>query len=309
MAYALTITHQTLIMFILMLIGYICYHIGLIDSSGSKQLSNIVIYIANPALLIQAFSASLTASIWHNAGITAGIIIGIYVISIILIRIVLPKTDAINQFAIIFGNLGFVGIPLAQAVLGQEGVFYMSIFVGISNFVIWTYGLSLVSNKSEKLSLSSVLKLLLNPCIVALFVGIIIAGLHIKLPAIISATITDLSNINLPLVMIALGCYLAEGNVLQALKAKQLYTTVSWRLITIPLVLIVLLFPLPQSLQAMRMTLLLGSATPAAALMAIFSKKFGGNYLYSTAVVSISTIASLVTIPIVLSVAKYVWSI
>lgn len=304
MAYASTILYQTIIMFILMMIGFTCYRVGIIDNQGSKQISNLAIYVANPALLINAFSAKITGNLFVNVTYTVAMIFLVFAVSILVAGIAFRKRGRINQFAVIFANLGFIGLPLTKAVLGNQSVLYMSLFVGISNFVIWTYGLHLAAG--EKIHVSF-WKLMLNPCILALFVGILLIVTGIQLPGPVNSVISDLSDMNLPLVMIALGCYLAEGDVVGALRSRILYTICLWRLVVIPVLVIVLLWPMPASMQTVRMTVLLGSATPVAALMAIFSKQYGGNYGYSAAVVGISTVGSLVTIPAMIWLAGVVW--
>lgn len=304
MSYIPTIAFQTLIMFILMVIGYTCFRIGLLDAIGSKQLSNIAIYLANPALLVNAFTTKMPEGIGKRALIALALITLVYVLSIILVRVHFQKHHRLDQFAVIFANSGFIGIPLAQNVLGSEAVFYMSLFVGISNLLIWTYGRYLVAGSH---STTSIGKILLNPSILALFIGLFLMVSHYKFPSVVSTVIADLSAMNLPLVMIALGCYLAEGNVIAALKTTQLYITCLWRLIVIPMIFLFLFKWLPNDIQIVRLTLLLAISTPVAALMAIFSKEYGDNYLYSAAVVGISTLLSLITIPLMLSLAEIFW--
>lgn len=304
MSYVSIVSFQTMVMFLLMVIGYTCFRTGLVDTSGSKQISNVAIYVANPALLVNAFSTKMPAGIGAKALVSIGLIAVVYTVSILLVHLRFKPGQRLDQFAVIFANVGFVGLPLAKNVLGNESVFYMSLFVGISNFVIWTYGQYLVAGSSANTSL---VKILLNPSVLALFIGLFLMLTKVHFPSIINVVIADLSDMNLPLVMIALGCYLAEGDVLAALKSRQLYITCFWRLLVIPLVLLLLFKPLPNAMNMVRLTILLGSCTPVAALMAIFSKEYGGNYLYSTAVVGISTLASLVTIPVMLFLAQIFW--
>lgn len=304
MSYISIVFVQTSIMFLLMAIGYICFKIGLVDQSGSKQLSNVAIYVANPALLINAFSTSIDKSMYRNMFVMFILSILVYIISIIVTRVLGSKESNFSKFAMIFSNLGFIGLPLAKNVLGNESVVYMSLFVGVSNLLIWTYGLKLVAGQNKNVSL---MKVLLNPCILSIIVGLFLGMSDMKIPSVIQTTVDDLSQLNLPLVMLALGCYLAEGDVRAVLKNKSLYITCFMRLLLIPIILIPIFKILPSSLQIIRMTLLLGTATPVAALMAIFSKTYDGDYSYSSIVVGISTISSLITIPCIMSLAQIIW--
>lgn len=304
MSYVPIISFQTMVMFALMAIGYLCFRVGLINATGSRQISNLAIYVANPALLVNAFAGPMPWGLGQKALICVALIAGVYVLSLAVTACVFKRSQRLDRFAVIFANLGFIGIPLAQSVLGNEAVFYMSLFVGISNVLVWTYGVYLVAGANGNTSLW---KIVGNPSILALVVGLVLVVTHFKLPPLLDVVVVDLANMNLPLVMIALGCYLAEGDVGAALRNKQLYLTCFWRLIAMPLVIILLFKAIPQSLEMVKLTVLLGSATPAAALLAIFSKEYGGDYLYGTAVVGISTAVSMVTIPVMIAVAGMVW--
>nr|WP_281349230.1 AEC family transporter [Secundilactobacillus folii] len=150
-------------------------------------------------------------------------------------------------------------------------------------------------------------RLAVNPAILALIFGLIFAFTGIKLPGILSTTVSDLANMNLPLVMIAMGCYLAEGDIRGALKSKSLYQAIGARLIIGPLIALLLLWFVPNNLMMVKMVVLLGQATPVAALMAIFSNTFHKNALFSTTVVGLTTLCSLVTIPLFMGLAQWFW--
>ncbi|MBU7563797.1 AEC family transporter [Pediococcus ethanolidurans] len=299
-----TIFSQTAIMFLLMMVGYICYRVKILDRRGSKQISDLVIYVANPALLVNSFAGHFPTSQLHYAGYTLVLLGVIYIVTILGAYFMFPHHQELNQFAMVFANVGFIGIPLAKQVLGNASVFYMSLFVGVTNFIIWTYGLYLISQDKQNIAIK---KLIVNPAIIALFLGLFLALTHIQLSHIIGTTISDLSNMNLPLVMVALGCYLAEGDVKRALRSIDLYKATLSRLVIAPLLTLLILMFVPNQLLVLKMTLLLGQATPVGVLMAVFSKTYGKDYLYSTAVVGISTLFSLVTIPCMIWVAQLVW--
>lgn len=296
---------QTAIMFLIMLIGFLCFRVGLVDESGSQQISNIVIYISNPALLLNSFIGNLKASQLIDGLWCLIILVVMMLVTIALAKLIFRKPEQmLIRFALIFANLGFIGLPLSKAVLGAGSVFYMSIFVGVSNFSLWTYGIYMISGDKRTIQLK---RLVVNPAILALVFGLLFALTGVTLPPILGTTVSDLANMNLPLVMIAMGCYLAQGNIRSALKSKALYQAIGARLIIAPLIVLVILQFVPNHFMMVKNVILLGQATPVAALMAIFSHTFHRNALFSTTVVGLTTLCSLVTIPLFMGLAQWLW--
>ncbi|GAX05676.1 malate permease [Secundilactobacillus pentosiphilus] len=296
---------QTAIMFLIMLVGFLCFRVGLVDESGSQQISNIVIYISNPALLLNSFIGNLKASQMID-GLYALIILTVMMLATIAVaKLIFRKPEQmLIRFALIFANLGFIGLPLSKAVLGTGSIFYMSIFVGVSNFSLWTYGIYMVSGDRRTIQLK---RLAVNPAILALIFGLLFALTGVKLPSVLGTAVSDLADMNLPLVMIAMGCYLAQGDVRSALKSKALYQAVGARLIIAPLIVLAILQFIPNQFMMVKEVILLGQATPVAALMAIFSNTFHKNSLFSTTVVGLTTLCSLVTIPLFMGLAQWLW--
>lgn len=296
---------QTAIMFLIMLIGFLCFRVGLVDESGSQQISNVVIYISNPALLLNSFIGNLKSSQMIDGVYTLIILVIMMLVSIGVAKLIFRNPEQmLIRFALIFANLGFIGLPLSKAVLGDGSIFYMSIFVGVSNFALWTYGIYMISGDKRTIQLK---RLAVNPAILALIFGLLFALTGIKLPAILGTTVSDLANMNLPLVMIAMGCYLAEGDLRGALKSKDLYQAIVARLIIAPLIVLVILQFVPNRFMMVKEVILLGQATPVAALMAIFSNTFHKNSMFSTTVVGLTTLCSLVTIPLFMGLAQWLW--
>ncbi|WP_056987990.1 AEC family transporter [Secundilactobacillus paracollinoides] len=307
MAIVSVIFGQTMIMFLIMLIGFLCFRVGLIDENGSQQISNVVIYISNPALLLNSFIGKLKSSQLMDGLDILVLLVIMMLVTIVIAKLLFRKpSQMLVRFALIFANLGFIGLPLSKAVLGTGSVFYMSIFVGVSNFSLWTYGIYMISGDRRTIQLK---KLVVNPAILALVFGLIFAFTGVQLPHVLGTAVSDLANMNLPLVMIAMGCYLAEGDIRNALKSRDLYEAVGARLIIAPLIVMIMLKAVPNNLMLVKEVILLGQATPVAALMAIFSKTFKKNYLFSTTVVGLTTLCSLVTIPIFMGVAQWFWKL
>lgn len=293
----ITLMNQVLIMFAIMMIGFVLYKFRIVDTDSTKAISCIVLYIATPATIFTSFLASFRVERLVNGVWAIGLSAAVLVMSILFVNIVFLKSNGLTKFGIVFNNVGFLGIPLVRNVLGEESVFYMSLYVTMISFLVWTYGIYLVSGNKNEISISKVLR---NPTIIMIAVGLIVFCLSIPIPSVISMTATYLGNLNAPLAMMVLGCYLAESNLKDLFRRKQTYIICAGRLLVIPALTLLMLHFVPSSLDNVRTVILIGSATPVAGLMGIFCQKYGNDYAYGAGVVGLSTLLSLITMPIFL---------
>lgn len=288
---------QVVVMFLYMLIGVIIYKNKMVDDQSVGSISNIVLYVATPATIFSSFICDFDINILINGIYIIGISIIIFGISILLANTVYKKFDNITKFGIIFNNVGFLGIPLVNNVLGSQSVFYMTLVVVVVNFIVWSYGVFLVSNDKE---MCSIRKVLLNPTIIAMILGLAIFCFQITIPSVIQITAENIGNINGPLAMIVLGCYLAKSNIFEILSNKKTYIICSGRLLVIPIITLGMVYFLPNDLLMIKMVILIASSTPCAGILAMFAQKFGNDYSYCSGVVGLSTLISLLTMPIFL---------
>ena len=157
--YFFTVSEQVVILFILIGIGYLCGKFGFIEDISSKRMTDIVLYIVTPCVMINAYQIDFNPSILANLGITAICAISVHIISIILSGIIFRNGDAsknaVLKFGAIFSNCGFMSLPLQQAIIGQEGVLYGAAFIGIFNIVVWSYGVVCMSGNIKNLPIKS----------------------------------------------------------------------------------------------------------------------------------------------------------
>ena len=116
------LVQQVVVMFLLMVVGFMIYKIGMIDQKGVSQLTNVVLYVATPATIINSFFAEYDAQILYKGLWEAGLGIVMLVINLLLTFTVFRKMSDLGKFGIIVSNVGFLGIPLVQMVLGQQAV-------------------------------------------------------------------------------------------------------------------------------------------------------------------------------------------
>lgn len=184
--------------------------------------------------------------------------------------------------------------------LGDEYVFYLSMGVVALNIGVWTYGVWLISGDKNEMSLKN---MLFNPNIIAIGVGLVFFLLPLPVPSFGRDVFQTLGDINTGLVMVVLGSYLAQSDLKAMISNKEIYLVCLVRLILIPAIGICLLALFPFVPIEVRLTMLVVIGTPAAALTALLSEKYGKDYLFGIGVVTASTLLSLVIMPLQFMVA------
>ena len=301
-----TIGQQVLVLFILIAVGFACGKKGVITEHASKVMTDIVLYVVTPCVMVSAFQRDFSMETLGNIGIaalTAGVIIGA---SIVLCRLVFRSKDInrkkVLQFAVIFSNCGFMSLPLQKQLLGDDGWFFGSIFVAMFNIIVWTYGLVDMSGDKKQLSIK---KIALNPGIIGAVAAIILFVLPFQLPPIIAQPITHLSNLNTPVPMLIIGYYLSKANFRKAFTDGGAYLASLFRLIIIPFAAAFAMLALHLD-KTMVIAFTIASAAPTAATTTMFAAKFNRDVELSVSVVTLTTVLSLITMPLIVSI---IWSI
>lgn len=302
----LIIFKQIIIMFLLMMVGFILRRKNIIDSVGIKQMSDLMIYICNPAIMVNSFNIVFSYDKLKEIGITFVLSVIITIIGIITAAIFMRKEQSLEKFGIIFCNAGFIGIPLIQSVVGKEAIFYLTIYLVSFTLFVWTYGVLLISKGQTNMNFK---KIVSNPALISVVLGLILFVSPIKLPDVIYNSFDLLGACNTPLGMIILGAYLANSTMDQIVKNKVGYKVSFYRLVIAPLATIAFLSLIPTQYNDIRLTLLIASSTPVGVMLAIFSQMFSGDYEYGARIVSLSTILSLLSLPVILTIATLLWQI
>lgn len=298
----LILIKQILVMLAMMSIGVILYKIKQVDEKGIAQLSNIALYVATPCVVIQSLAIEFDPKLLTMGGIVMAFFTGILIVSVVIARFGCGSADRVGAFAVIFSNSGFVGIPLIQGLLGDEYVFYVTMTMVVGTIAFWTYGTYLMSGDKNEVSVK---KILTNPNLIAVVVGLILFFVPFKVPYVISKVLAGMANMNTGLGMIILGATLGASNVGLMITDKRLYKAIALRLLVVPLACIVLLMFMPASFEV-RMVLMIIAAAPAASATSMLALKYGADYSYGTGLAIGTTIASMVTMPAVLALAMQI---
>ena len=298
----LILIKQILVMLAMMSVGVVLYKIGQIDEKGVAQLSNLALYVATPCVVIQALAIEFDSERLLTGGWVMLFFLVIFAVSVVIARVLCGKADRVGQFAVVFSNSGFVGIPLIQGILGDEYVFYVTMTMVVGTITFWTYGVLLMSgNKNEV----SVKKILTNPNLIAVVVGMALFFAPVELPYVAAQVIGGMANMNTGLGMVILGATLGASNIGLMIADTRLYKAIALRLVVVPLVCIPILMLMPVPFEV-RMVMMIISAAPAASATSMLALKYGGDYSYGTGLAIGTTIVSMLSMPIVLALAMQI---
>ena len=295
---SLIVFHQVGVMALLIAIGLISVKKKLISTSIVKELSNILLYLVVPALLIRSYSKEIKKEELIGLGFAFLLSILFHIVAILISKIF--KNNMIEKLGMIYSNCGFMAFPILSVVLGDKGVFYGAAFVAIFNIMIWTSGLKMLTG-DKKLNLK---KSILNPGCVAAFLGIITYCLQINYPKIVSDTMDFLAALNTPLAMLCIGVLLSKIKWKAILKDINLLKVTFIKNIFIPIIFILLIvvMHLPSINETARqvcITIILCGACPAASSISIIPASLDMDGERGAEIVAITTLFSIITLPLV----------
>lgn len=300
------IFEQLLKMFFIMLLAFVCYKIKLVDQKGNKTVSDLLLLVVNPILIITVYQTGYKPELVRGlllafVAAAATHIIGI-VISTLLIR---PKAGAdycIERFNAMYSNCGFIGIPLIGSALGDTGIFYLSAYMVMFNLFSWTHGVVLME---KKFSMKNLREGLVSPMFIATLAAVLLFFLQLKIPSVLLDSMNYIADMNTPLAMMVAGFSVAQADIVKMCRNLRLYYTSAIKLIIFPICTIplLLLFNLPTDVA---MTILIAAACPSATTGTMMAIRYNQNYSYSSEIFSMTTVLAVVTMPVLVLIAEQV---
>ena len=298
-----TVLGKIISIFIIMVVGIVCYKMNIIDKYAKDKLSQLSTWIVCPMLIFMSFQMEYDAELLKKMMIVFGLAMLSFVISIMLANLFLREKEgydnAVERFGVIFTNCGFIGIPLGSAIFGNIGVIYATLFVAAFHVFCWTYGISLLDKGKFQL------KKLINPCLIAVVLGVFFFVMQIKVPENIAYALNSISNMNTPLAMLISGVVLAQLDLkttLQKLAKGRLLFVVLLRGIISPAIFALLIRLIPIDEQ-MRIVSAMTAACPTGAFTITLSILYGRDDTYGTEILCTSTLLSIITIPLCMMIA------
>lgn len=303
------VIQQMVIIFILIGIGMILFRRRLLSEEGSKQISGLIINVTNPALLIcSALDDGPKASL-RDLGIALAAYAAVFAI-LIAVGFLLPCLLRVPkdlhyayQMLTVFGNVGFIGIPLASAVLGSESLIFVSIFNLLFNLLIYTLGISLLqraagqAEKDVTIPSSGHLQKLVNAGTVSAAVTVIFYLGNFHVPTVISSALSYTGRATTLLSMLVLGVSVAQIAPKEIFSHPKLYLFTLLRQILVPIGCILFMGSLIDNRLILN-TMLLMVAVPAANMPLMLAKQLDMETDSISQGIILTTILSLVTVPV-----------
>ncbi|MGP6139981.1 MULTISPECIES: AEC family transporter [unclassified Jeotgalibaca] len=297
---------QMLTMLILILFGFALVKRKVIDGNGAKQISTLLSMYVMPASMIASFNADFDFNRLKLFG--WAIIAAVLTITsrILLNHFVFDEEDRTAKYGVTFSNSGFFGIPIVTALIGTQGVFFMSAYIMCNNILQWTYGRALISGDRSSMSLR---KVFTNPGMVGALIGLSIYITQLPLPQFMWKAVNSVAALNTSLAMIIIGSFLANSELKEIFTNRTSYKAAAMRLVITPILAIIIIKLLPINNSEVELVMTIASVAPAAANTAILGRLFGGNYEYGARIVVLTSLISIITIPLMLQLAEIVYAL
>ncbi len=270
------------------------------------SITNIILYVSTPAMLINAFLREFDSELLKNMLAVFILSFLAHCIFALVTYAVIRKKDGVDvrvyRFASIFANAGYMGIPLIQMVFGDAAGIYASVYIIWFNVFQWTLGCLIYTGDKKYMTPK---KAILNPAVIPIIIGVCIFLFSLSrfVPDVVSSVVGSLNGTVAPLSMMLVGLRLADVDLRNAMKDVKAYIALGLRLLAGPALAFVFMAVLrlfgvviPEIAMS---TVMVCSATPTATSTIMFAEMYGGDGVLASQLVSVSTLLSLGTIPIV----------
>ena len=293
----LSVILEVAVILLLILVGYFTVKKGMFTKESLGRITSFLLYIVTACLIVSSFLSAESGKLDGWTLLLAAVLPALsIVISIALSYLFFRKEPSgrrrVLRFSMIFCNVGFMGIPLVEGIVGSEGVLYGSFFIAVFNIFCWTYGYVMMGGGKVRLK-----ALLLNPGVIGLAIGLPLYLLDVPVPALFVEPVELISALNTPLAMIVVGGYIAQVKLRAFVSDLAVYKMAVLRLVVAPLLYLALVWLLRPD-ETLLMSTVIQAATPVAANCVLFAVQYDSDAELASKSVAVSTALSVVTIPL-----------
>ncbi|MDD6311047.1 MAG: AEC family transporter [Firmicutes bacterium] len=301
--------------FIMILPGFILGKMKLLNDTHTEGMSGLLTNVTYPCMVIAAMQMEYSSQVMRNSIYVVIIFLAVGLIAMGVSKGV-AKTLRLGSdksgtmaFMMVFGNTGFMGLPVINGLYGQQGVFYAAICDSSIGILMFTLGIMLIKQAASgdsRMSASDVIKGFANPCFISVIIGFAFYAGQASIPEIIAEPLGMIGSATSPLAMIVVGVHLSKCKFKDIFADKLGWVAAVLKLFITPLIALVILkiiFMVSGGMDSSQFlfaaAIVLESAMPCAMFTVILSEQYRADTSLATHGVMLSTILSAVTIPIV----------
>ena len=296
------ITYQMLALFLLLVTGYVAYKAHVTNDDAVRYLTKLVLNVSLPAQILVSFLSNRgkvsNMTLLEVTGISLFCYVVYFLVGVVFVIVThTPKKQRGTYiFMLLFGNVGFMGYPVIQAVFGIDAMIYAVIFNVMFNFIIYSLGIILIGGeKTGKFNP----KLLINTPMVTALIALILFFTPIPLPEYLNDALNYLGNLTTPLAMIIIGGTIAKMKARELFNDWRIYVFTVFRLIVMPLAVLAAMNLLHEQQYLIRGTAVVLAATQVATNATMLAIQYDGDVDLVSKGIFFSTVLSVASIPIV----------
>lgn len=299
------IIQQMIKFFLLMSVGYVLYKINIMDSEFNKKITNFVLRVANPCMMIASvFSISEDRDIKKVLFVFLVAIIMYAVLPVLgmgIAKIIRckPENTGIYVFMTIYSNIGFMGFPIIESLIGPEALFYATIFNMMFNITLFTIGIKAINYPDAGGKRIPVKDIILHPGVISAIAAIVLYFANFKVPDLIAGTIDQIGDLTPPIAMLLMGASLAKIPVKKVFNESRCYVFIVIKQIILPILSWFLIKRFIAD-ETIRIVTLIMMSMPIANSVVMFTIEYDRNEELAAKNVFLSTLASIALFPLVI---------
>ena len=301
--------------FIIIIPGYVLTRMGIMKKDHTESISSLITCVTYPCLVIDAMQTEFSAETMNNCKYLVLIFLCLIVLLLILSRLVtglvnLPASKSgIFSFMLIFGNTGFIGVPVLGGLFGAEALLYGSLCDSLFDIFMFTIGVTLIRQAAadgRKASVKETLKSVFNPCLIGVIIGLTFYITGFTLPEIIGDPVSTIGSLTSPLAMIVVGAHLASIRFRELFSDAYSYLVGLMKLIITPLIALLLVKLTIGTGSVLSEVIVIQAAMPVAMCSVIFSEEYHADASFAARGTLLTTLCCIITVPLFALLLQYV---
>lgn len=295
---------QVLVLFVLVGMGALTRITKTLDETSIRGATALLLNFVTPCLLVSTFQRDYSTDQLATVGLAAALGFGFHLISMVLAHLFMRDADSARQavlrYAVVFTNAGFMSLPLQKEILGEDGVFCGAVIVGVFQILCWTYGIWLMGGRGAGISFA---KMAFNPGIVGIAVALAFFIFGVRLPVALARPCHLMGELNTPLAMVVIGYHLAGARLGGVFRDGRALFAMALRLFVSPLLFVAEMALFGRWDRTLLVAATIAASAPTAALATVLAVQYRRDVVLSVELVALTTLASVVTMPVVVALA------